>query len=428
MGISFSKRITPISISIDIKRLENESRKFLYIGLVLGVIFEGLVGAYISSRKTEKQVTERSEYRIIKLRIIEPRMIKPYVLRRRIQKDYLYRQRFVFRMPSKKFSLKLPSTTLEIPEPDFHLGIDFNDLESLALFDILDDSLLIEEQNAFLPKYSITLKNQVFFDTGRYKSELIIPPDNKMAVQGFTHIPFVVGEKFAPPDTLRSIVADLADALNRYTNIYATPDEGVSLYSDKIFEYPFIYITNDGPFRFMLTQEESWNLGHYIVNGGFVIIDNGLPQYRFSRTQESANKMMSDVFSTISKKIKNHLNPHGSIAGGDYKYQYEFKPLKKDHELFQCFFDFENGAPPLEYSDEAIINGIYLKRRLVGLYIDGYGVTWKNKNNRAQLKMGVNMVVYALTRKKGRYILTSSMESIKSGKWIYSSPSPIKSW
>lgn len=414
-----------ISDVIDIKRLERENRKLLYLGFVVAVLFHAVIGVYISHTRFER---EKTTSRVIQLRLIEPRMTRPYELSKSIRKDYEYRKKTVFRTPSKNILTKLPSSSLEIPEHDFNVKIDY-DMSALSLSDILGDSLFIEDTKALIPKYSIPMKDQLLFDTGTHKSMVIVPPDNKMAIQGFTHITLGCGEIITPPDTLRRVVKDLADALNRYTNIYTARDKHISINSKDIFQYPFIYITNDGSFS--LTENECWNLGHYIVNGGFVIIDNGLPGYGFNRGRDSAKEMMSTVFRTISEDVAGDSgHPHRAIAGGDYRFQYEFKPLRKDHEIFHCFFDFDDGPPSISSEEESRIEGIYLKNRLVGLYVHGYGLTWSNKNNSVQQKMGVNMVVHALTRHKARYRLKHNkmLTGIKTGDWLYLATGSIKSW
>ena len=82
------------------------------------------------------------------------------------------------------------------------------------------------------------------------------------------------------------------------------------------------------------------------------------------------------------------------------------KPIPKNHELFHCFFDFNDGSPCGYWADSKknnIVEGIYLNERFVSLYVVGYGLSWNDKLNEEKLKMGVNMVVYALKHGKGRY-------------------------
>ena len=58
---------------------------------------------------------------------------------------------------------------------------------------------------------------------------LFFSSDNKMAVQGYTHIAMAFGANLSPNDTLNYSLENLAEALNYYTNIKAT-GESVWLY------------------------------------------------------------------------------------------------------------------------------------------------------------------------------------------------------
>jgi hypothetical protein len=94
----------------------------------------------------------------------------------------------------------------------------------------------------------------------------------------------------------------------------------------------------------------------------------------------------------------------------------KFLPIPNDHPLYHCFFDFDK-APRGSELDETIdegklragwepvfyLEGIWIKNRLVAIYSDkGYSISWeRDYDNDAQLKMGVNMIVFALTQKGG---------------------------
>ncbi|MCD6307470.1 MAG: DUF4159 domain-containing protein, partial [Candidatus Latescibacteria bacterium] len=105
-----------------------------------------------------------------------------------------------------------------------------------------------------------------------------------------------------------------------------------------------------------------------------------------------------------------------------------FEPIPKDHEVYHSYFNFDDG-PPVGVENQAVttnsipvldssgnqtaqsrekrlmprrvpyLEGIWVDGRLaVVLANKGYGVKWAEySNNEPQLKMGVNMVVYALT-------------------------------
>ena len=88
----------------------------------------------------------------------------------------------------------------------------------------------------------------------------------------------------------------------------------------------------------------------------------------------------------------------------------EFIEIPPSHDLFNCFYKFPNGLPKIHEHDnkppQAL--GIFEDERLILLYTyeSDLGDGWENKNvhdvpqakrNQA-LKMGTNIIFYALTR------------------------------
>jgi hypothetical protein len=190
------------------------------------------------------------------------------------------------------------------------------------------------------------------------------------------------------------------EAVNRYTNINAKTDSHLYLDSRKIFETPFVYIITDKAFE--LTEIERKNFGDYLRKGGFAVIDNGTPEYEYGQAEASLRQMLRDSL------------------GNDAKFQ----PIPNDHPLYHCFFDFDGpvqGAEQNMTSTSTVgdqgalarnqsmakqvlyLEGIWLENRLVAVYSDkGYGLKWVLMTyNEPQLKMGVNMVVFALTQAGG---------------------------
>ncbi len=104
------------------------------------------------------------------------------------------------------------------------------------------------------------------------------------------------------------------------------------------------------------------------------------------------------------------------VNGNDAK----FLPIPNDHPVYHCFFDFDEGPPNgAELNLSRVVGasggnkrsrtipkqvhyleGITIDDRLVAIYSDkGYAIKWAaDTNNEPQLKMGVNMVVFALTQ------------------------------
>jgi len=179
--------------------------------------------------------------------------------------------------------------------------------------------------------------------------------------------------------------------VNRYTNIRSKVDKHLFVDSRKLFETPFVFLCADRQFE--LTEIETKNFSEYLNKGGFAVLDNGTPTSEFGAAEASLRQMLRDSL------------------GNDAK----FLPIPETAPLYHCFFDFDDGPPHGseinnsrvgEYSTGTMskqvlyLEGIWLKDRLVAIYSDkGYANKWAdNTNNEPQLKMGVNMVVFALTQ------------------------------
>jgi len=233
-------------------------------------------------------------------------------------------------------------------------------------------------------------------------------PAIKKDITGSTKLAFAWGQRLSPPRELARALINLKDAMHRWTKISVQIDDHLRLESQRIMDMPFVYITTSS--QFDLTRQEAENLRTYLENGGFLLLDNPAPQYDKSPAEASFRKMMKDVL--------------GSGA--------RFEPIPKDHEVYHSYFDFDDG-PPVGVENQTVttsripvldssgnptaqtrenramprripyLEGIWIGDRLaVVLANKGYGVKWAEySNNDPQLKMGVNMVVYALTAPGG---------------------------
>lgn len=237
------------------------------------------------------------------------------------------------------------------------------------------------------------------------KALVVIDPANKQNIKGYIHIAFAWGEQIAPPQNLLRGLINLKTTLNRWTDIEAVIDNHLYLGSPRLLKMPFVFITTDRAFE--LTETEKINVKKYLENGGFMVLDNAAPLYEASQGGTSLKQMLREAL--------------GSKA--------RFIPIPNDHPLYHCFFDFDDGPPigseigfikvgqgtPLKNSELALhdgmirqkdiyfLEGVWIGDRLVAVYSDkGYVVRWKdNLDNEPQLRMGVNMIVYALTQKGG---------------------------
>ena len=359
-----NNRFSRITDIIDIQRLERETRKLFWLGIVVAVLFHMAVGSFITYRRT--QVTE-VKYIPLRFIVVRPPLAKPLrISPKRFSKKSLHRLLKDFTVPSKGIDTKSFETP-GIPEDRLYVESEY-DTKNREVSEILPDSLyndgIFDASGDIIP-----LKNRFFTDSGQYKAEIIVSPTDKKAIQGYAHIAYVWGERYDPPDTLKLPVHYLADALNRYTNIDAKPV--VAKVSKKqVPYYPVMYMSTDN-----LVKLE--NPARFLRSAGFFIIDNSAENK--IQTKKHREKMML--------VLNEMYNPYLKIS-----------PIPHSHTIYHCFFDFNDGPPEGAVPvDSPAVEGIYIGRELIGVYCShGYGVLWEDKANEQQLKLGVNLAVYAL--------------------------------
>jgi hypothetical protein len=253
------------------------------------------------------------------------------------------------------------------------------------------------------PDRRISMRDELIeiedLDNGQYGAAIVRDAASNQDFRGFLEIPTVWGQQLAPPDMLKRSVSQLAESLNRYTGISARVKPHLFVSSHEIFRTPFLFITTDRAFE--LTPLERENLGRYLRGGGFVFADNGTPQYDQGAAEASLRQMFRDTLGCHAR----------------------FEPIPASHPLYRCYFDFRDGAPngaevafqstdtvrnwdanTLSYHQPVFyLEGVFLDNRLVAVYSNkGYALKWKDMaNNEPQLKFGVNLLVYALTREGG---------------------------
>ena len=228
------------------------------------------------------------------------------------------------------------------------------------------------------------------FDTGRYKGLLLPHPTNKQLVDGFVYLALAWGNDWQPA-TPRA-VAELVEAINMRTRIRAEIDPHLDLGSEKIFRAPFIYLSVGTAFE--PTKTELANLKAYLLKGGFALVENANPWMEYSPAEASLRQMLKDALGVYGR----------------------FRILPNDHPIYHSFYDLDDGPPPairpalrtpedLEPFSVAdfqpgvpYLEGIFIDGRLAVVYSNkAYGTAWENEyRNEPQLRMGINMVVFAL--------------------------------
>ncbi len=213
-------------------------------------------------------------------------------------------------------------------------------------------------------------------------SQVLIDRADKQAISGSTEIAFAWGQMFSPPQNLIRGVINLKEAMNRWTKIETTLDQHLLLGDPGIVNMPFVFVSTNQSFD--ITETEKKNLHAFFENGGFMFADNAQPQNDVSPGGASMKKMLDDALPEA-----------------------QFAPVPNDNQIYHSFFDFNDGPP--QGSDvnstglsreHYYLEGVWLDGDLVAVYSDkGYIVKWNDaSNNEPQLRFGVNLIVYALTR------------------------------
>ena len=404
MQEQFKSRFSGFSDVIDMEKLEKETQRLFYLGLLLSISMFAASASFFMFKKTEVKVVKPPSMELV---IRRPRMTKAFEFKKkRVAQRIMQRREIEQRKPTADIQTKYISTT------DLMMG-------TVATFDytteiktdvgqevFVPQGLTIQMTAAREPEKTISMKEEMIslddLDTGQYKAMVIQDPNNKQNIKGFIYIATAWGAQLRPPDTLKRSVIELVEAVNRYTNINAKVDTHLFLDSRKVYETPFVYVIADQAFE--LTEIERKVFGDYLRKGGFAVIDNGTPTYEFGQAEASLRQMLRDSL------------------GSDAK----FLPIPNDHPLYHCFFDFNDGPPQgsemsqMMFTDTTgvqgaaargssmvkpvlYLEGITIDNRLVAIYSDkGYAIKWKDvSNNESQLKMGVNMIVFALTQAGG---------------------------
>ena len=255
-----------------------------------------------------------------------------------------------------------------------------------------------------------------YLDTGKYQAMVIQDPANKQKIQGYFHIAQAYSARMVERNVEWTVMAgdvviemlqaphamqNLAAALNEYTGVRTDITARLPLSSKELLETPWVFIP---PTQCSLTEGELENLGRYLVNGGFLVLDAGA--YANSDIDAYMRQMVKDALAKVGRDA--HL----------------FR-LPKNHPIYHCFFDFDIPPKPLLMSkpfDPAggggygegnnsvdYMMGVELDNRLaVVLSYQNLAIAWENAGYRNDkryysdgariVQLGINLVVFALTQ------------------------------
>ena len=184
------------------------------------------------------------------------------------------------------------------------------------------------------------------------------------------------GDWYSDPSSL----PNLLNYLNSNTPMSAHPEEfRIKLTDDDANQYPYLYMTGHGNVRF--TDDEVIALRSILMNGGFLHADDNYGM------DESFRREMRRVF------------PNKDLV-----------TLPHDHPIFSSYYQMLNGLPKVHDHDNHPPQALALfeGERMIMLYTyeSDLGDGWEDANvhhdplpiREASLKMGVNIIYFALTQ------------------------------
>ncbi len=185
------------------------------------------------------------------------------------------------------------------------------------------------------------------------------------------------GDWYANPTSL----PNLHRALRERAGLPAAPikdDVVADVATDAVFDYPILFMTGHGNVRF--TERELARLRRYLERGGFLHVDDNYG------LDESWRRECARLFPEIP-----------------------LVELPPDHEIYRIYYDFPDGLPKIHEHHGGPARGyaVFHQGRMVIFYSSNpdLGDGWEDAGvhddppdkREAALKMGVNVVVYALT-------------------------------
>ncbi|NBO70815.1 MAG: DUF4159 domain-containing protein [Bacteroidetes bacterium] len=178
----------------------------------------------------------------------------------------------------------------------------------------------------------------------------------------------------------QSSEVNLLAYIKAHTTIQTEPTyEFVDLSTDNIFLYPLLFLTGHGTMN--LSEVEVKRLRSYLENGGFLYIDDDYGM------DPSIRKEMKKVFPNQ-----------------------QFVELPFNHPLYSSHFTFPNGLPKIHEHDAKPPQGLGLfhegKLCVFYTYETNPSDGWADpdvhhdppEKREASLKIGTNIIVYALSR------------------------------
>ena len=328
-------------------------------------------------------------------------------------------------------ALRLPTASLPdqlvLPVPDFparHIGPQLR-----------AGALEGTRQGADEIDLSLELMDVQAMDTGRHRAMVVVDPKDRRQIKGFLYLSSVHSEALeraeASAASERSggwsrsiseqrILQGLADKMSERTGVSTQVLDGLALDDPLLMQVPFLLLTVRSEVAF--TQAEAKNLGRYLTSGGFLYADI------VSQPVSLAGGYQHDL-PALRDFIRQAFQQMDYAEHKDWS----FVRLPPEHPLYHCFYDVD--SLPRGFWDISFwymdlsarwelspnyLEGIEVDGQIVGIYSQkNYADLLAGEAERIRegdragnfngrfvtgadelpvYDLGVNIVVYALTR------------------------------
>ena len=399
MTESSATRFRTPSDGLHVRRLFRETRRVALGAYALATLLTVSTLGYFMALEEERPAPKPLSMEFI---IRKPMAKKPFRMRKtQVQKRQMTRKL----VTSKPKLARTPPRTIRRSDALGNVASFAHQIDvgtSVGTGTVTPQLAAMQIRSSKDPEKRISMQEEFLdlnaLDTGKYRGMVIQDPNDRTNIRGFVYLALAWGNDLQP-DAPRS-VSKLAEGINSYTGIQAKVADHMFLDSPELFRTPFVYITDKDGFE--LTDKEIESIGKYMRSGGFVFADNDRPDLNFGPAEASLRSMF------------------GAALGRDGK----LERISNNHAIYHSFFDLDGppvggeylsvrGNPDIFYLNSAeqtdvyyqpdevgFLEGVFIDGRLVAVYSDmGYGSIWQDEfENEPQLRMGVNLVVFALTQ------------------------------
>ena len=290
---------------------------------------------------------------------------------------------------------------------------------------------------------SLELLDVEAMDTGRHRAMVVVDPNDRRKLKGFLYMSGIYSPSIERAEyneqaentrvrsyhqmprqmVERRMLQGLADKMMTSTQVHVEVRDAVRLDDPQLLQVPFVLMTVNTPFDF--TDSEAANLGVYLTGGGFLFVDI----VRLLWASSNFSNAELDI-----PAVRSLIRASFQAVGYQEWKDWQFRRLEMTHPLYHCFYDINSlplGVRDIDFLFSSgrvdrprtpdYLEGIIVGNQLVGGYsMRGYADFWagviKQEQDRALranqvgspffasaeeplvYNLGVNLVVYALTR------------------------------